>query len=56
MTSNLERATYSFSVGSKLLDDHLNIDANAKISLINNRFADTGAISNAIGFDPTKPV
>jgi len=56
LTSNLERATYSFSVGSKLLDDHLNIDANAKVSLINNRFADTGAISNAISFDPTRPV
>jgi iron complex outermembrane receptor protein len=56
LTSKLERATYSFSAGSKLLDDHLKIDVNAKVSLINNRFADTGAIGNAISMDPTKPV
>ena len=56
LTSNLKRATYSFSIGSKLFDNHLKIDANAKISSINSRFADNGAISNAISFDPTKPV
>jgi len=56
LTSKLERSTFSLSVASKLLDDHLKIDLNTKVSMINNRFADTGAISNAIGFDPTKPV
>ena len=56
LTSKLERATYSLSVGTKFLDDHLKVDANIKLSLIGNRFANTGAISNAIGFDPTKPV
>lgn len=56
LTSKLERATYSFSGGSKLFDDHLKIDVNTKVALINNRFADTGAIGNALSFDPTKPV
>jgi len=56
LTSKLERSTFSLSVASKLLDDHLKIDLNTKVSMINNWFADTGAISNAIGFDPTKPV
>ncbi|AMC11975.1 hypothetical protein Lupro_12195 [Lutibacter profundi] len=56
LTSKLERSTFSLSVASKLLDDHLKIDLNTKVSMINNRFADTGAISNAIAFDPTKPV
>lgn len=56
LTSSLERATYSLSVGTKLFDNHLKIDVNTKVSLINNRFADTGAIGNAISFDPTKPV
>jgi iron complex outermembrane receptor protein len=56
LTSNLERVTYSANIGSKLFDDHLKIDVNMKVSMINTDFADWGAISNAISFDPTKPV
>jgi iron complex outermembrane receptor protein len=56
LTSNLERVTYSVSLGSKLFDDHLKIDVNSKVSIINTDFADWGAIGNAISFDPTKPV
>lgn len=56
LTSKFERATYSLNVTSKLFDDHLKIDANTKVSLIKNRFADYGAIGNAISFDPTQPV
>jgi len=56
LTSNMERATYALSLGSKLFDDHLKIDANIRTSLLKNRFADTGAIGSAISFDPTKPV
>ncbi|MCF6182026.1 MAG: SusC/RagA family TonB-linked outer membrane protein [Lutibacter sp.] len=55
-TSKLERGTYSISLGSKLFDDHLKIDANARVSMVLNRFADTGAIGNALSMDPTKPV
>lgn len=56
LTSKFERATYALNVTSKLFDNHLKIDVNNKVSLISNRFADTGAISNAISFDPTQPV
>lgn len=56
LTSNLNRATYSLSIGSKLFDEHLKIDVNTKVSMINTDFADWGAIGNAISFDPTKPI
>jgi iron complex outermembrane receptor protein len=55
-TSKLERGTYSLNIGSKLFDDHLKIDVNTRVSMVLNRFADTGAIGNAISMDPTKPV
>ena len=55
-TSKLERGTYSISLGSKLFDDHLKIDVNARVSMVLNRFGDTGAIGNALSMDPTKPV
>jgi iron complex outermembrane receptor protein len=55
-TSKLERGTFAVSIGTVLLEDHLKIDFNTKLSLINNRFADTGAIGSAISFDPTQPV
>ncbi|MFD1294524.1 SusC/RagA family TonB-linked outer membrane protein [Lutibacter holmesii] len=56
LTSKFERATYSIGGTTKAFDDHLKIDLNANLALINNRFADTGAISSAISMDPTKPV
>lgn len=55
-TSKLERGTFAVSIGTVLLEDHLKIDFNNKLSLINNRFGDTGAIGSAISFDPTQPV
>ncbi|SNR53370.1 iron complex outermembrane recepter protein [Lutibacter agarilyticus] len=55
-TSRFERATYAIGGNTKLLDEHLKIDLNANLALVNNRFADTGAISSAISMDPTKPV
>ncbi len=55
-TSELERGTFAFSMGAKALEDHMKIDFNIKSSLVDNRFADYGAIGNAISFDPTKPV
>ncbi len=55
-TSKLERATYAINIGSKFFDNHLKVDVNTKASLIANRFADQGAIGNAIAFDPTQPV
>lgn len=56
LTSQLTRSTYSVSIGTKFFEDSLKIDFNTKTSFVNNRFANTGAISSAISFDPTKPV
>ena len=55
-TSNFERTTASVSLTPSLLDDHLKIDINAKGSVEENQFADTGAIGSAIMMDPTQPV
>jgi len=55
-TSNMERFTGSLNLNPSLLDDHLKINASIKGMYSNNRFADKGAIGNAITFDPTKPV
>jgi iron complex outermembrane receptor protein len=55
-TSNFEKGTYSFKVGTKLLKDRLKVDVSYVLTQLNIRNANTGAISSAISYDPTKPV
>ena len=55
-TSNFERYTGSVNLNPSLLDNHLNINLNAKGMVANSRFADTGAVGAAINFDPTQLV
>ncbi|MDB5253673.1 MAG: rane protein, partial [Flaviaesturariibacter sp.] len=55
-TSNIQRTTGSLGLFPSLFDKHLNIIANLKATHTDNRFADEGAIGNAITFDPTQPV
>lgn len=55
-TEALERTTASFNLSPKLFDNKLRIELNARGSYIENNFADTNAIFNAIQFDPTQPV
>ncbi|MDL2281955.1 SusC/RagA family TonB-linked outer membrane protein, partial [Parabacteroides sp. OttesenSCG-928-G06] len=55
-TSNFERYTGSISLTPSFFDDHLRLNLNGKGVLINNQFADEGAIGGAVSFDPTKPV
>lgn len=55
-TSNFERTTGSISLSPSILDDHLKIELNARGSVEENQFADTGAIGSAIMMDPTQPV
>lgn len=55
-TSNFHRYTGAVSVSPSLLDDHLKVNVNLKGMLIQNRFADTGAIGAAISMDPTQPI
>ena len=51
-----QRANLDLSLAPKFFDDHLSVNANVKG--INNQFTwgDSGAVGNALAFDPTKPV
>ncbi len=55
-TGEFQRTTTSVALNPSLFDNHLKINLNANISWQNNRFAEEGAIGNAIGFDPTQSV
>ena len=55
-TSNMTRETLSFNLNPSLLDEHLNISLNAKGMNMDTQFANTGAITQAVQYDPTKPV
>jgi len=55
-TSEMKRYTGNIRVSPSFLNKSLNIDLGLKGSYADNRFAQTGAVLNAIIFDPTKPV
>lgn len=55
-TSNMSRHTLSLNLAPTFLDNHLTISLNGKGMVMDNRFANTGAVSQAVQFDPTKPV
>lgn len=53
---NAERFTGSLSLAPSFFNDHLKFNLNAKGSVNNNMFANTGAIWAAATFNPTLPV
>ena len=55
-TSSFKRTTASASLNPTFFNKHLKIDFNANLSWVKNRFADEGAIGNAVRFDPTQSV
>lgn len=55
-SDKLERYTGSIVVNPSFFDNHLRLTLNAKGSVSETRFADTGAIYNAASFNPTMPV
>ena len=55
-TSNYDRTTTALRLNPSLFKDHLKIAINSNITITKNRFADEGAIRNAITFDPTQSV
>ena len=55
-TSRFQRTTVGLRLNPTLFNDHLKIAINANLSDVSERFADEGAISSAINFDPTQPV
>lgn len=55
-TGEFKRTTTSLALNPSFFDNHLKINLNANISWQDNRFAEEGAIGNAISFDPTQSV
>jgi TonB-dependent starch-binding outer membrane protein SusC len=55
-TDNISKTSVALSVNPMFLNNHLKVDFNVKGIAQKSRFADQGAIGNAIGFDPTQPV
>ncbi|GAA4823737.1 TonB-dependent receptor [Algivirga pacifica] len=55
-TENMERITVGLNLNPTFFDEHLKVNASAKYMYVDNRFASTGAIGNAISMDPTQPV
>lgn len=56
MTSDMNRYTAALNANPSFLDNHLQLTINLRGMYIENQFATTGAIGNAILYDPTKPV
>ena len=55
-TSSFERFTTSVNLNPQLFDNHLVMNLNARWMWAKNRYADGGAISNAVRMDPTQPI
>ncbi len=55
-TDNLQRTSIGINLTPNLLDNHLKIDISLKGTYSKSRFANWGAISSAVNFDPTQPV
>lgn len=55
-TDKFNRTTAGINLNPKFLNNRLQVNLSFKGMLINNTFADQGAIGNAVRFDPTKPV
>ena len=55
-TDNARRLTANVNLNPSFLDDHLRVNLSAKGTYSNSRFANTGAVWNAMAYDPTVPV
>ncbi|MCA1756334.1 MAG: SusC/RagA family TonB-linked outer membrane protein [Bacteroidales bacterium] len=55
-TDRLERFTGALTLTPSLIDGYLDISLNAKGMVVNNFFANRGAVGSAVSFDPTQPV
>lgn len=55
-TDKFSRVSTALNLAPKYFNDHLSVILNLKYSQTKNRFADQGAVGNAVAFDPTQPV
>ncbi|WKS94564.1 SusC/RagA family TonB-linked outer membrane protein [Riemerella columbina] len=55
-TNHIERSTVGLNLNPKLFNNHLDINFNVKGTYVENRFANSEAIGDAVAFDPTQPI
>ncbi|MCQ2186904.1 MAG: TonB-dependent receptor [Bacteroidales bacterium] len=55
-TSNMTRETIAVNLNPTFFDNHLTVSLNGKGMNMDTRFANTGAITQAVQYDPTRPV
>jgi iron complex outermembrane receptor protein len=55
-TNKFDRKSVALNASPKFLNDHLSVNLNAKFAQTGNRWANEGAVGNAVSFDPTQPV
>ena len=55
-TSDFKRYTVALNLNPSLFDDHLTLNLSGKLAWTKSRWADTGAVGNAVRMDPTQPV
>ena len=55
-TSKFDRTTTALRLNPSFFDNHLKIAVNANFTVEKNRFANEGAIRNALNFDPTQSI
>lgn len=54
--TDLKRHSLNLNVSPTFLDNHLKVSLNVKGSNVENNFGESGAVGNAVTFDPTQPV
>lgn len=54
--SSMNRGTVGFTLTPKFFDDHLKVNATAKGYYVRNNWAATGAIGEAVAYNPTIPI
>ena len=55
-SSSMNRGTVGFTLTPKFFDNHLSVTANAKGFYVRNTWAATGAIGQAVAYNPTLPI
>jgi TonB-dependent starch-binding outer membrane protein SusC len=54
--TDTRRHTFSVNLNPSLLKDNLKVNISAKAAFAKTNFGNTGAIGNAVSFDPTQPI
>ncbi len=55
-TSDFKRYTVALNLNPSFFEDHLTLNLSGKMAWTKSRWADTGAVGNAVRMDPTQPV